>query len=95
MKNLRKITLLTATVIFSISFSARAESSDSKNVTNNNSSEMIMNLSPSTAESIIIFQMPAFNLLVDINELTAENDLLLEEALELEEWMLDYKWVEV
>jgi hypothetical protein len=94
MKDLRKISLLIAIFVLSISFSTSAKSVN-KNINDagNNSSEMIMKSNTFIVEFMGIFHIPAYNLLVNINSLTA-NDLILEETLELEEWMLDYNWVE-
>ena len=97
MKNLRIITLLTALLVVSFSFSSRAENSDLNKLYNNktdNAYEMIMEADLLLIELALDFQLSSFPLLFDLNRIVMENDLVLEESLEMEDWMLDYQWIE-
>lgn len=95
MKNSKKINLLIAIFVFSVSFTAGAESFNNNNVldTYNNTTEMVINTNTSIIEFIGFYNVPVFSLLVNKNYLST-NDLFLEETLEMEEWMLDYNWID-
>lgn len=94
MKASKKINLLIAIFILTISFSVRAESLNNKNVKDfyNNAMEMIVSINTSVFEFMGFYNVPAFSLLVNINYLS-ESNLVLDETLEMEEWMLDYNWI--
>ena len=96
MKNLRIITLLTALLIVSFSFSSNAEDANSIKLYNNtdNTSEIIMEADLLLFELALNFQISSFPFVFDLNRIVMENDLMLEESLEMEDWMLDYEWIE-
>ncbi len=96
MKNLRIITLLTALLIVSFSFSSQAEDSNLNKLYNStdNTVEMSMEADLLLVELALNFQISSFPLIFDLNRIVMENDLVLEESLELEDWMLGYEWIE-
>jgi hypothetical protein len=89
MKNLRIITLLTAFLIVSFSFSSRAKDSDLNKLYYNtdNTSEMIMEAYLLLVELTLNFQISSSTMICDLNRIIMENDLVLEESLEMEDWI--------